>query len=198
MPVLCFLIALFGGIYYYCKYIFEKAQSAACDKTLNTQKQLRDQLKARLCVSFEEERRIKDYILSGKNFEKICDDFQSDFKFVFGANWKEVLRIPPRPPVLDPKTYRHDAYSFEVPANHIYWVYRLMLASRGKVDTWMIFDGYMVSPPDKNMNFRFAQCIEKRLIKAGVNDVCFVLEQCPLGNTIKFNKTLCTYPYFKI
>lgn len=124
-------------------------------------------------MSYQDEQRIKNYVLSGKHFEEICEKFQDDFRYVLGANWRDTLRIPPKPPILNHKTS-----PLLVPAEHTYWVYRLILASEGKVDNGMLTFGYQIAGiREKDMCVKFARRIETRLINAGVKDVCLVLEQ---------------------
>lgn len=82
--------------------------------------------------------------------------FQATRQNVFGANWRDKLRIPPKAPVLDPKVYKNDAYSFSLRVNQ----YHLLLAKKGKIDN----------------NIKFAECIESQLFNAGVRGIRLVLE----------------------
>lgn len=165
-----FFIALFGGLYYCIRYAYDKSKLNAFARDEAERENYYNDLRVRVCTSFENERKIQDYILSGDAYEEICDTYSEDFKFVFGSNWKNVLRIPPKPSVLDPKLYKHDAYSFSVPCNHIYWVYRLILASKGKVVHELLTLGYLAGgEEDRAMCIKFAQRIEKRLRERGVN-----------------------------
>lgn len=194
-----FFIALFGGLYYGGKQIHEKSKLNTYEKSAAIQEACRSRLQAKICTSFQTEQDTKSYILNGEHFEKICSDFEDDFRFVFGSGWRELLRIPPKEPVLNPQIYKKDAYSFYVPANHIYWVYRLILASKGKVDRGMLTSGYSIGGiKERGMCIKFAQRIEQRLLNAGVCDVHFVLEQNPdYEDSIKI-ETLCNYPFKRI
>lgn len=195
-----FFTALFGGLYYASKHTHEQAKLNEYEQTAAAKEKCRDSLKATLCTSFQNEQNIKNYILSGHNYDRICEDFSSDFKFVFGSHWKSILKIPPLPPVLDPKIYKEDAYSFYVPANHIYWVYRLILASKGKADNGLLTQGYIVGGvPEKEISIRFAQCIERRLINSGRTNIRLVLEQKDAYDTgaIKI-ESLCNYQYKRV
>ena len=129
-----FFIALFGGLFYGNKYSNEKAKLKAYDDRQSAWMSTLESIQSRYVASAELERWAKDFILKGDHFEDICNWFAEDFRYVFGANWKDKLRIPPKAPVLDPKVYKNDAYSFSVPANHITWVYHLLLAKKGKID----------------------------------------------------------------
>ena len=53
--------------------------------------------------------------------------------------------------------------------------------------------------PEKEMSIRFAQCIERRLINFGRNNVRLVLEQKDAYDTgaIKI-ESLCNYPYKRV
>lgn len=197
--MLDFFIALFGGLYYGGKYAHEKSKLNKCNyKALLRQKQ-RDDLRSLLCISTEKENCVKEYILSGSHYEEICDNFAEDFKFVFGSKWIDMLRIPPLPPVLDPKIYKDEACYFDNPYNHIYWVYRLMLASKGRMDSWSLAMGMPIRGDKENreMGIKFAHCIERRLRQSGHPNLTFVLEEATLEPVIKID-TLCTHSYKRL
>ena len=82
----------------------------------------------------------------------------------------------------------------------IYWVYRLILASNGKVDNGLLTQGYSVGGiMEKEMSIKFAQCIERRLISSGRTNLRLVLEQkdsYDMG-AIKI-ETLCNHPYKRV
>lgn len=188
--------ALFGGLYYGGKYTHEKSKINKYEKRMEEYEKSYNDLQSALCISFNSEQQIKEYILSGNHYEEICRQYAEDFKFVFGSKWEYILRIPPLPPVLNPKVYKHDAYSFYVPCNHIYWVYRLMLASRGKVDHGLLTQGYSVGGmSEREMCIKFAHCIERRLRQLGHPNLTLVLERNPHGaDAIKVD-LLCNHDY---
>ena len=172
-----FFLALFGGLFYGKKYSGAKTKLKAYDDRRNVWISTLEDIQSRYVASMELERGVKDLILKGNHFEDICNWLSEDFRYVFGANWKDKLSIPPRAPVLDPETYKNDAYSFSIPANHITWVYHLLLAKKGKIDHKIPLNGYDIGGmADKDMTIKFAECIEGRLLKAGVHDVRLVLE----------------------
>ena len=172
-----FFIALFGGLFYGNKYSNEKAKLKAYDDRQNAWMSTLESIQSRYVASTELERWAKGFILKGDHFDDICNWFAEDFRYVFGANWKDKLRIPPKAPILDPKVYKNDAYSFSVPANHITWVYHLLLAKKGKIDHNIPFSGYGVGGiDDKNMTIKFAECIEGQLLNAGVRGIRLALE----------------------
>lgn len=191
--------ALFGGLYYGGKYTHEKSKLNKYEKSREEYKKCYDDLQSSLCVSIEDENRVKDYVLTGNHYEEICDSYAEDFKFVFGSKWIDILRIPPLPPVLDPKLYKDEAYYFDNPYNHIYWVYRLILASKGKMDSWSLAMGMPIRGDKKNreLGIKFAHCIERRLRQSGYPNLTFVLEEASLEPVIKID-TLCNYSYKRL
>lgn len=200
-----FFITLFGGLYYGRKYLNERSKDSNANKRIGDYNILRTDIESKLSASYHEEKQTKEYILSGNNFEEICKRFSSDFEFVFGELWQEVLQIPPRPPVLDPKIYKNDATSFCIPNNHIYWVYALLLASQGKIDQWMLSNGYLIGGiEDSDIHIKFAQCIEKHLRKYNPS-IALVLEkqrdyitpERPYGGCLKVQQ-LCLYPTYRL
>lgn len=203
-------IALFGGLFLAGKYFSEKAAARSFDRRQHDYQVARDNIETKYAASYELEQWAKEFISSGEHFEEICGLFAEDFQYVFGDDWKNKLRIPPRPPVLDPKVYKNDAYSFLIPANHIYWVYHLMLAQKGKIDHWNITSGFSIGGIyDKDMNVKFAERIERRLLNAGVQgvklvlelkDVCLGVPRTPenlCGGDIKI-ESLCHYPTHRL
>lgn len=192
-------IALFGGLYYGGKYIHEKTKLNKYNYNASVWQKHCDDLRSSLCISIEDEYRVQDYVLTGVHYEEICESYAEDFEFVFGSKWIEALRIPPLPPVLDPKIYKDEAYYFGNPYNHIYWVYRLILASKGKVDSWSLTMGMPIrgSKENREMGIKFAQCIEKRLRQSGHPNLTFVLEEATLEPVIKID-TLCNHQYKRL
>lgn len=171
-----FILALLGGTYYGSKTFNEKNKVKKFDYISEQRAIIRQNLRETICADYQMEKSVKDYISCGEHFDDICTEFESDFKNIFGDEWKEKIRIPPKATALNPDIYKANAYSFSVPANHIYWVYRIILATVGKVDDGLIAFGYSISYPDKDMCIKFAKAIERRLINAGVSEVRLVLE----------------------
>ena len=191
-------IALFGGIYYIVKILCKQSQEINYVTKASDRQNTRISLMSKLCLDSKEEFAIQNYILSGEHFDEICDKFEEDFQFVFGEDWRNKLIIPPKPPILNPKIYKRDAYSFITPCNHITWVFRLILASMGKVSSEMFSQmGYACGGDrDQEMCTKFAQRIEMRLRESGVNDIYLMQElRCSdiFGQSIKIRE-LCTYP----
>lgn len=193
-----FFTALFGGLFYGSKNIYEKSKINQYDISHQQIEQQKSRLKALIGTTFEHEKIVKDYILSGNHYEEICNRHKDDFKFVFGDNWKEKLMIPPQPPVLDPKIYKAEAYSFYVPINHIYWVYRLMLANEGKVDHEILSFGYSNGGKDeRTMCIRFAHCIEKRLNKTHP-EIKLLLQEHPHSPGFIIDSLAASYPTYRL
>lgn len=168
-------IALFGGIYYGGKYLNEKSKLKSFDRAQEERRTYREYIKNKYCVSYEYSQEIKSRILSGEYYEDICNEFENDFKFVLGCDWKEKLRIPPKP--LNYVVDKKYLYTSFIPCNHIYWVYHLLLAKDGKLDERIPSWGFSIGgTKDKEMNVKFAQCIEGQLLNAGVTDIRLALE----------------------
>jgi len=169
--------ALFGGLFYGNKYANEKKRLKEYDQKHVSWETKLDSIRSKYVATAETERWAKDFISKGEHFDDICIWFEKDFQYVFGAGWKDKLRIPPKPPVLNPQIYKADAYSFAVPTNHITWVYHLLLAKKGKIDHSVPFGGYAIGGiEDKDMNIRFAECIEGQLLNAGICEIRLALE----------------------
>lgn len=196
-----FFIALFGGIYYLSKYTNDKAKDKAYrvkfEEKMELQKNIRTRYEAdeKLC------RWAKRMILSGENYDKICEWFAEDLKYTFGTDWKSKLVIPHEYPSF------HSVDDF--PTNiqyHITWVYHLVLAKHGKIDPSVIWNGFKLGYTDEDVhvNTRFAECVELQLLNAGVENVRFALELSPYtswneikGGNIKI-ESLCCYPTRKL
>lgn len=118
-------------------------------------------------------------VLNGNHYDEICRKFQKEFEFVFGSHWRDMLDIPPKPSRVDtnyiipPGTYTAD------------WVYHLMLADDGKIDDWVIFEGFPAGGINTAYrNMKFVQCIENRLVSKGVEGVKFVFKPCDSKRTV--------------
>lgn len=171
-----FFIALFGGLFYGNKYSREKSKQKAFEDKQSARMSTLESVRSRYVASTELERWAKDLILNGRNFEDICNWFAEDFRYVLGSDWKQKLRIPPNP-MLHSGLSKNDAYSFCIPANHIYWVYHLLLAKQGKIDHGVPSYGYSIGGiNEKDMNIKFAECIEGQLLNAGVSGIRLALE----------------------
>lgn len=121
--------------------------------------------------------------------------FGEYFNFVFGSEWKNKLEIP--------NGYSVDVSTILYPHQHVYWVYHLLLANKGKIDRWCMTQGFGVGGiQDKETNIKFAQCIEKCMYKSG-NQIDIVLElnrvtpkEC-YGGKLKLRQ-MCLYPTSKM
>lgn len=196
-----FFIALFGGLFYGNKYSNEKAKLKAFDERQKAYSLTRDDIEARYVANYELEKWAKDFISSGQHFEDICNWFAEDFRYVFGSDWKNKLRIPPVYPA--PRTYM-EANS------HGTWVYHLLLARKGKIDHGVPGFGYPIGGiNEKDMTIKFAECIEGQLLNAGVRDIRLALELDMIcgtrrrtasdlcGGNIKI-ESLCHYPTHRL
>ena len=160
-----FFIALFGGIFYGNKYSKEKSSMIKADKRLEDIFIKRANLQKELEASNDLSDKIKNYIACGRNYDTICKELENEFKYIFGVKWKDILTIPP-----------DCSCTFSLPSEHGYWVYHLLLAKQGKMDNWAILSGYPIGGiKDKDMNIKFAQCIEFVLNEQG-KDIKLALE----------------------
>lgn len=196
-----FFIALFGGAYYLCRYCDEKAKTKAYNTKHEKWLSLQSDIKIRYQADEKLSRWAKELILSGENYDEICEWFAEDFEYALGTDWKSKLDIPKHYPwsftVID--------FPTDIPCN-ITWVYHLILAKYGKIDDWVIYGGFKVGDTDEavRIHTRFAECIEWHLINAGVHGVRFALELSPRvspdkirGGQIKI-ESLCNYPTYRL
>lgn len=194
-----FFIALFGGLFYGGKYISERSKDKAYDMNMQLYDKRFDKLKSQITVYDDVAIPLKEYILSGEHFDEICEEFAADFEFVLGEDWKSKLQIPPNPLRLDPRN--RDAYSFSIPANHLTWVFRLMLASQGKM---YIIDlmGHSLSIGgfrDEEICLKFAQRIEMHMQKY-IPEFRFVVPDTGDRCTDRYLaiESLCNKPYYRL
>ena len=196
-----FFLALAGISYYGIRLAIENSMKRAYETDVAKRRQKQEEYKKNLGTDHYYTPDIKDYILSGDHYEGICQKFKRDFEFVFGSNWRDQLRIPPKPFVMDP-AYRKYSVTCSMPDEHVTWVYHLMLADKGVVDTYTIVTGFPISPAykpeERKICIRFAQCIERRLTEHG-HRVRIVLQnktRCS-GESLMFEE-LCTHTYERL
>lgn len=196
-------IALFGGVFFIAKYANDQAKSKESDLRIRSQQELRELLRRKYEASHELEESAKEHIRCGAHYDEICEEFAEDFRYVFGSDWKSKLNIPHG--LFYMRNYRSKDYPWGMPSVHISWVYHLMLAKQGKID-WTIFGhGYPIGGvADKDMNIRFAECIENHLHAAGATEISLGLEldgshtaDFLCGGSIVI-ETLSSYPTHKL
>lgn len=187
-----FFIALFGGLFYTNKYFNEKAKLKAFDFRQKEQLATLADIESKYSASLELEQWAKDFISSGDHYDEICTWFAEDFRYALGRDWKEKLLIPTE---FLPMTriYRKQDYPWVMPSAHVMWVYHLLLAKRGKIDHWAITSGFPIGGlSEKDMNVKFAECIEGQLMNAGVRGVRLALElDYMYGTTRRTSSDLC-------
>lgn len=135
---------------------------------------LQEYYKEKLEADWSIDRKVREYVLSGENYEEICKEFEEDFRYVYGEDWKSFLHIPPLSPVREPDRFPLGAehHSVELENHDAFWVYRLILASKGKVKPFFSYEGYGIpytSPKDRDMRYfcrSFCQRMELRLNEA--------------------------------
>ena len=194
-------IALFGGLSIAGKCACDNRKSREADYRIEMWKQRKNDIDSRYVADLETRERIKEYIRCGKHFEDICNALCDDLRYVFGADWKSKLQIP--------KGYAWKALAL-YPDRHEYWIYHLLLAKQGKIDIFVSSRGYSIGGIySKDMCVKFAECIEGRLLNAGVKGIRLALEldnfcsgqrRTPTelcGGYIKI-ESLCHYPTHRL
>lgn len=150
-------LALFGGLYYGFKYADDNSKIKTADREMEARRVSRENFKSLYGAETELEHATKEYIMCGRYFEDICNLLADDLEFALGENWKQDLDIP--------NGFRVNYGAF-YPHQHVYWVYHLLLAKKGKMDRWSMSMGYrFASIYTKERDHRFLQSIEKNLIK---------------------------------
>ena len=201
-------IALFGGLFYAGKYSNEKAKLKAYDDRQNAWMSTLESIQSRYVASYETGLWAKDFISSGEHYDEICSWFAEEFRYVFGKDWKEKLRIPTK--FLPMSCIYGKQYPWLMPSAHVMWVYHLLLAKKGKIDQDIPGFGYPIGGiNDKDMCIKFAECIERQLLNAGVRGIRVALELdyiCSTkrrtssdlcGGSIKI-KSLCHHPTHRL
>lgn len=191
-------IALFGGLFYCGKTLNEKARSKEFDRDMKCRNDTMANIRDKYAADDELTQQTKKIITSGKHFEDICNWLAEDLEYVFGDDWKKKLNLSA--PFIET----------HIPSSHEMWVYHLLLAKKGKIDFWVVTQGFPIGGIDeKDMNIKFAECIERRLIEAGVQGVRLVFELDNLcygrrrtaeelsGGYIKIEST-CYYPTHRL
>lgn len=178
-----FFLALFGGAYYAGKFLTAKSVDKAADLSREQREKLQEECLSKYAASYELSQQVKKDIISGDRYDYITTEFAQDFQFALGHGWKDMLEIPPKVHISNPIKY--DSYFMigSNPSRDIDWVYHLILAEHGKMDTFAMWDGYYIGGYLGNINARaytntsikFAQCVERRLQVAGA-DIRLALE----------------------
>lgn len=203
-----FFIALFGGLFYGIKYSNEKSKLKSYDEQRAIHEATYNYIQSSYVASYETEQWAKDFASSGEHYDEICSWFAEEFRYVLGKDWNEKLRIPTK--FLPMSCIYGKQYPWLMPSAHIMWVYHLLLAKQGKIDHGVPGFGYPIGGiNDKNTSIKFAECIERRLIQAGANDIRLVLELDTIcgtrrrtpdevyGGNIKI-ESLCFYPTHRL
>ncbi len=177
-----FFIAFFGGIYILGKCASEKGKQRASNQKYADRLQLIQGIEYRYTANSILTEQIKNYISSGKYFEDICNTLHEDFEYIFGRDWKRKIMLP---------TSRFIRCDFTHPARHEYWVYHLLLATYGKMDSLALSFGYHIGYTDTNTIIKFAERIEKRLREAGADNIRLVLERESIGGQYRQPDNLC-------
>lgn len=176
-------IALFGGLFYAGKYAKEKSEMKLADEQMANKEAIWSSLRSRY-NDYNTEIWAKKYLLSGENYNTICESFSEYFKYVLGEDWKEKLEIP--------NGYSVDYRTCLYPKHHAFWVYHMLLAQKSKIDTWHTATGFLIGGTAiKDMNIKFAKCVEDILNQNG-NHINLVFELQPeVGENSRNVNDLC-------
>ena len=203
-----FFIAFIGGLHYGSKYANEKSKLRSVNKSQKNRADALADIQLKYAANFETEQWAKDFVSSGKHFGDICDWFADDFRYVFGDSWETKLTIPtPTLPMV--RIYGKNNYPWHMPSAHVLWVYHLLLASKGKIDSKALTCGFPIGGVgEKNMTVKFTERIEKHLLESGAQGIRMALELDNLcgvrrtpsdlcGGNIKI-ESLCVFPTFRL
>lgn len=181
--MLDFFIALFGGLYYGGRYLSEKTSERNYDKESAARKEFREYLQTTYCVDYQERVRIRGYINTHR--DDVYEEFKEELIYVLGDDFRSEFDKPLPP----------NCGSYVWPGDPNVWLYRLVLASKGKIDDDLgIWHGESVGAPQhRGWNLRFAEMIQKRLCEAGVEDIQLVLIRDSLGLYIQVEDCLASF-----
>ena len=193
-------LALFGGLYYAKKYSREKSELKLFDEDLENKKTIWSTLRHKY-TDYNTEVWARKYLLSGDNYEEICNKFGEYFKYVLGDDWKNKLDIP--------NGYSLDYRISMYPKQHVFWVYNMLLAEKSKINTNNLYTGFVIGGTQiKDMNIMFAKCIED-ILRCKGNNISLVFELTPdpfgqpcdandlCGGYIKLVE-FCNHPYIRL
>lgn len=152
------LFALFVGLYFIIRYVYEKLDKAERDRRYYRWKDDIDELERNVEVDYKLKDYIEEFIDSGEHFEEICDELSEDFEFIIGKNWRNELDIPGGNPS---NTESHHS------GFHEKWTYHLLLAKKGKIDSLRMPRYNFFGIRTQDMVIRHAQRVEKHLLEAG-------------------------------
>ena len=168
------ILFLLGISFYGGKYAISAVNNSSYNARMSEINSYQQFLQHRAVIP-SESKKLKSYIVSGAYFQKICDILKDDLQYVYGNNYRDLIRIPPRqqenPYISD------DEFSlFLYPDNDTYWVYHLLLSHIGRIDGRILVDhGYSPgSLPNLKRNIKFARRIEHNLHRHG-SQIQFVI-----------------------
>lgn len=171
MGGISFIIVFFGILFYAYKFISEKAR----DDTYNSKER---QVKVVSDFYFEKmkdvdfENEWKQKISSGIYKDRIFKECEEDLKFIFGDNWKNIVRIPSERTFLlkEKPFYKHEDL-----------ILRLILSKNGKFPRFEYHSGFLINRKNE-CEIKMGQCIERNLNACGL-PVEFVFREWPVGST---------------
>lgn len=143
------IIALLGGVYYFCRYTKHISAENSFNRKQTTRINRGDELEMKYGVSSEEWNRLVNYRLSKPKefFEFIAEDCE----YIFGEDWES-------------KTNPNSI------ADQRNWFTQLYLAKHGKIYMGFFSQGFVTGfSSDRDVCMRFARRMENLLNKAGAD-----------------------------
>lgn len=169
--MLDFFIALFGITYFAAKAIGENVGGSYDTAELEKHEKLNSIITGIYCPDEDFDARVRKYIGSGEHYDELCSEFGEELKYILDVDIN-TFRLPKVYSWDNCRIGSTDYYS------HKTLVYHLLLAKYGKIDIGIVFDGFKFrgSEDRKDVLVRLAECIEHRLIDAGVSLIRFALD----------------------
>lgn len=176
--MLGFFVGLFGGAYYGGRYLKERSELKAYDRTAKSRKERMEYFRNKYTNTsrgFE----IYQYVASGKHFDEICETLKEELTFVFGELYKYKLQIPPKCPY-------HIKNLLQTQSDLIKY---LLLAKEGLVDSHCVIGGYILPKRDET-DRRFFMVLAREYAKISSElDLCEIIKPTIHAENLVFKYT---------
>lgn len=160
-------IALFGGLYYGGRYASEKIDDHFYKMDQKKYDEVYNIIKEIYCADSELMKKATKYVEADEHYDEICKEFGDDLRYILGDEWKSKLHI---------SRFRGCGVETLDITRHSTWVYYLLLAKYGKIDSWRLRGFEICNKKYKDEIIKLVECIEHRLIDAGVTCIRFALD----------------------